>query len=117
MKKCKTIPKIHANEVDWQRKTWQFVFGPKKRLTILKKQRKSRSERLRTSDEAKSIFENWFLEHINDTSGPYPCKETRKWMTEKTGIPQLQIQRWYGQRRRLQRIRWENKQAPKPNWI
>ncbi|KAJ6242599.1 homeobox protein meis3-related [Anaeramoeba flamelloides] len=116
-KKSKKSYKIYADEVDWDRRTWQFVFGPKKRLTILKKQRKSRSERVLTSEDAKSLFETWFLDHINDESGPYPNKETRKWMTEKTGIPHLQIQRWFGQRRRLQIMHWKNGQADKPNWI
>ncbi|KAJ3439764.1 hypothetical protein M0812_15803 [Anaeramoeba flamelloides] len=116
-KKKNSINKIHANEIDWQRRTWQFVFGPKKRLTILKRQRKTRGERLRTSQDAKTIFEKWFNEHINDPAGPYPNQETRQWMSEKTQIPQLQIQRWYGQRRRLQRIHWQNGKAPRPNWI
>ncbi|KAJ3439164.1 homeobox protein meis2 [Anaeramoeba flamelloides] len=109
--------KFQTKDVDWQRKTWQFVFGRKKGIKILKKKRKKRNKRLNTPKHAKSIFEKWFLEHLNDPQGPYMDKKTRTRLSQTTSIPELQVQRWFGQRRRSQRLRWLKGEAPKPNWI
>ncbi|KAJ3444991.1 hypothetical protein M0812_10854 [Anaeramoeba flamelloides] len=88
-----------------------------KRVKIFKRRKPTRSERLKTTEYAKTLFENWFTKHLNRPEGPYPDKNTRKSMSEKTGIPELQVTRWFGQRRRLQRLLWENKKVQKPNWI
>ncbi|KAJ6253077.1 homeobox protein meis2 [Anaeramoeba flamelloides] len=109
--------KFQTKDVDWQRKTWRFVFGRKKGIKILKKKRKKRNKRLNTPKHAKSIFEKWFLEHLNDPQGPYMDKKTRTRLSQTTSIPELQVQRWFGQRRRSQRLRWLKGEAPKPNWI
>ncbi|KAJ3437301.1 homeobox protein meis1 [Anaeramoeba flamelloides] len=115
--KRKKTRKMSSNEIDWQRKTWRFVFGRKKGVKILKKKRKKRQQRLNTPKHAKSIFEKWFLEHLDDPQGPYMDKETRTQLSQITSIPELQVQRWFGQRRRSQRLRWLKGEAPKPNWI
>ncbi|KAJ3451548.1 homeobox protein meis2 [Anaeramoeba flamelloides] len=115
--KRKKTRKIRSNEIDWQRKTWRFVFGRKKGVKILKKKRKKRQQRLNTPKHAKSIFEKWFLDHLDDPQGPYMDKETRTQLSQITAIPELQVQRWFGQRRRSQRLRWLKGEAPKPNWI
>ncbi|KAJ6244838.1 tgfb-induced factor homeobox 2-like [Anaeramoeba flamelloides] len=107
---------VYAREIDWQRKTFKIKkIGTK--VLILKRKRKPRSQRLYTSRYGKRVLERWFLRHLNDKGGPYPTKRQRKTLSRRADIPQLQVQRWFGQRRRVQRIRWENEEAPKPNWI
>ncbi|KAJ3428269.1 hypothetical protein M0812_25901 [Anaeramoeba flamelloides] len=117
-KKAKKCPKgvVSVHGIDWQRKTFKIEkFGTK--VTIFKKKRKTRSQRLYTSNYGKKVLEKWFLKHLNDEGGPYPKKRQRKILAIKAEIPQLQVQRWFGQRRRAERIRWENGEAPKPHWI
>ncbi|KAJ6229975.1 hypothetical protein M0813_07196 [Anaeramoeba flamelloides] len=87
------------------------------RVKILKRRKPTRSGRLKTTSQAKKIFETWFIKHTNQPEGPYPDKKTRKQMSEKTGIPELQVTRWFGQRRRSERILWEKNQVQKPKWI
>ncbi|KAJ3424660.1 hypothetical protein M0812_29383 [Anaeramoeba flamelloides] len=88
-----------------------------KRVKIFKRRKPTRSGRLKTTNYAKKLFENWFNKHLDQHEGPYPDKKTRKMMSEKTGIPELQVTRWFGQRRRSQRILWEKNKAPKPKWV
>ncbi|KAJ3443704.1 homeobox protein extradenticle [Anaeramoeba flamelloides] len=107
---------VYAREIDWQRKTFKIKkIGTK--VLILKRKRKPRSQRLYTSRYGKRVLERWFLRHLKDMGGPYPSKRQRKALSRRADIPQLQVQRWFGQRRRVQRLRWENDEAPKPNWI
>ncbi|KAJ3452238.1 hypothetical protein M0812_04002 [Anaeramoeba flamelloides] len=88
-----------------------------KRVKIIKRKKPTRSSRLKTSEYGKKLFESWFKKHLNKPEGPYPDKNTRKMMSEKTGIPELQVTRWFGQRRRLQRMLCEKNSFTKPNWI
>ncbi|KAJ3436188.1 homeobox protein pknox2 [Anaeramoeba flamelloides] len=105
----------YAHKIDWQRKTFKIKkVGTK--VTIYKKRRKSRSQRLYTSKYGKKVLERWFFKHLYDNRGPYPNKRQRKKLSRIVEIPPLQVQRWFGQRRRLQRLRWEKGEAPKPKW-
>ncbi|KAJ3438953.1 hypothetical protein M0812_14968 [Anaeramoeba flamelloides] len=88
-----------------------------KRVKIIKRKKPTRSSRLKTSEYGKKLFESWFKKHLNKPEGPYPDKNTRKMMSEKTGIPELQVTRWFGQRRRLQRMLCEKNNFTKPYWI
>ncbi|KAJ6235843.1 hypothetical protein M0813_28403 [Anaeramoeba flamelloides] len=83
----------------------------------LKLKRRRRSKRLRTTDFAKEIFEEWFQQHYQTKEGPYPEKETRLLLAEKTQIPELQVQRWFGQRRRMEKAKFKNNEIPKPHWL
>ncbi|KAJ6240019.1 hypothetical protein M0813_24672 [Anaeramoeba flamelloides] len=100
----------------WNRKTFKVLYGDKQRVTILKIKRR-RSKRKNTTEDAKEILESWFNEHYNEKQGPYPNKYTRNILATKTNTPELQVQRWFGQRRRIEKERWENGEIPKPNWI
>ncbi|KAJ6250967.1 hypothetical protein M0813_15787 [Anaeramoeba flamelloides] len=103
-------------KIDWQRKTYKIEkVGTK--VTILKKKRKTRSKRLYTSDFGKKILEKWFNKNQSNSSGPYPSKKQRKLLSRKANIPPLQVQRWFGQRRRLERLKWENGITAKPSWV
>ncbi|KAJ3429299.1 pre-b-cell leukemia transcription factor [Anaeramoeba flamelloides] len=103
-------------KIDWQRKTYKIEkVGTK--VIIWKKKRKTRSQRLYTSDFGKKILEKWFYKNQSNSSGPYPSKKQRKLLSRKANIPPLQVQRWFGQRRRLERIKWENGITAKPSWI
>ncbi|KAJ6255248.1 hypothetical protein M0813_11607 [Anaeramoeba flamelloides] len=100
----------------WNRKTFKVLYGDKQRVTILKIKR-TRRKRKNTTEDAKEILESWFNEHYNEKQGPYPNKYTRNILAKKTNTPELQVQRWFGQRRRIEKERWENGEIPKPNWI
>ncbi|KAJ6249332.1 tgfb-induced factor homeobox 2-like [Anaeramoeba flamelloides] len=99
------------NEFDrdsFNQKNFVIISGERKRIKILTKKKKKRSKRLKTGQFAKSYFEKWFLENFNTERGPYPDRHTRLVMSQKTGIPELQVQRWFGQRRRLAKMKPED---------
>ncbi|KAJ6249506.1 hypothetical protein M0813_16926 [Anaeramoeba flamelloides] len=109
-------PSIMAKDIDWKRKTYK-IKRENKKVIIYKKKKKSRSQRLYTSNTGKNILETWFQKYYNDKDGPYPTKRQRMILSKKAGIPQLQVQRWFGQRRRVEKFIWEKKNTPKPYWI
>ncbi|KAJ6231149.1 hypothetical protein M0813_06249 [Anaeramoeba flamelloides] len=83
----------------------------------IKLKRRRRNKRYKTTNLAKEIFEKWFQEHYNDKGGPYPDKSTREILAEKSQIPELQVQRWFGQRRRIEKDKFKNGEINKPQWI
>ncbi|KAJ3444796.1 hypothetical protein M0812_10657 [Anaeramoeba flamelloides] len=114
-KKKKNKKKSKPTE-GWNRKTFKVLYGDKQRVTILKIKR-TRNKRKNTTEDAKEIWESWFNNHYNEKQGPYPNKYTRNILAKKTNTPELQVQRWFGQRRRIEKERWENGEIAKPNWI
>ncbi|KAJ3425892.1 protein son [Anaeramoeba flamelloides] len=88
---------------------------PKSSKLMLKRRR--RCKRLRTTDFAKKIFEEWFQDHYNDEGGAYPSKEIRFILAEKSQTPELQVQRWFGQRRRIEKDKFKNSEIGKPKWV
>ncbi|KAJ3426769.1 homeobox protein transcription factor [Anaeramoeba flamelloides] len=100
----------------WNRKSFKVIYGEKQRVKILKIKRK-RNKKLKISENTKKAFENWFCQHYNNKHGPYPNKSTRLLLAKKTNTPELQVQRWFGQRRRIEKERWENGEIEKPLWI
>ncbi|KAJ3447611.1 homeobox protein hhex [Anaeramoeba flamelloides] len=91
------------------------LIKPKSSKLMLKRRR--RCKRLRTTELAKNIFEKWFQDHYNDEGGPYPSKEIRLVLAEKSQIPELQVQRWFGQRRRIEKDKFKNSEIGKPKWV
>ncbi|KAJ6243597.1 hypothetical protein M0813_22035 [Anaeramoeba flamelloides] len=83
----------------------------------LKLKRRRRSKRLRTTDFARGVLEEWFQQYNQTKEGPYPKKSTRLLLAEKTQTPELQVQRWFGQRRRREKLKFINNQIPKPHWL
>ncbi|KAJ6241042.1 mix-type homeobox protein [Anaeramoeba flamelloides] len=106
----------HLDQDTWTRKRFLIVPGERKRIIILKKKKKKRSKRLKTEQFAKNNFEQWFQENMNKEKGPYPDRVTRLNMSKTTGVPELQVQRWFGQRRRLEKLKWEAGKIKKPTW-
>ncbi|KAJ3444946.1 homeobox protein transcription factor [Anaeramoeba flamelloides] len=100
----------------WNRKTFKVLYGDKKRVKILKIKRK-RNKKLNITENTKEILENWFLRHYYDQQGPYPNRISRSILATKTNTPELQVQRWFGQRRRIEKKRWQNGEIQKPIWI
>ncbi|KAJ3424803.1 hypothetical protein M0812_27229 [Anaeramoeba flamelloides] len=101
------VEKKEFDKDSLRQKNFVIIAGDRKRIKILAKKKKKRSKRLKTGQFAKSYFEKWFLENFNTERGPYPDRHTRLVMSQKTGIPELQVQRWFGQRRRLEKMKWE----------
>ncbi|KAJ3445438.1 hypothetical protein M0812_11312 [Anaeramoeba flamelloides] len=101
---------------NWTRKRFLIVPGERKRVRILKKKKKKRSKRLKIGQFAKNYLEQWFQENYNTQRGPYPDRNTRYKMSKVTGVPELQVQRWFGQRRRFEKLKWESEKIPKPIW-
>ncbi|KAJ3444262.1 hypothetical protein M0812_10114 [Anaeramoeba flamelloides] len=104
-------------DLDWNKKSFQIIPNDKRGIKIIKKKRKSRGPRMNTPEFAKLIFEKWYLKNTNCKTGPYPDKDTRYRMAKKTKIPEIQVQRWFGQRRRIQKMRWKIGKIPKPIWV
>ncbi|KAJ3424093.1 hypothetical protein M0812_29725 [Anaeramoeba flamelloides] len=104
-------------EDGWGQKTYQILPGDKFGLRILKKKRRTRKKRQSITENARKILEKWFKRHSKDKNGPYPDRITRVRIGMRTDTPELQVQRWFGQRRRIEKSRWENGEIPKPCWI
>ncbi|KAJ3441440.1 hypothetical protein M0812_13452 [Anaeramoeba flamelloides] len=104
-------------EDGWGQKTYQILPGDKFGLRILKKKRRTRKKRQNITEHARKILEKWFKRHSKDQNGPYPDRITRIRLGMRTNTPELQVQRWFGQRRRIEKSRWENGEICKPCWI
>ncbi|KAJ6233113.1 homeobox protein hhex [Anaeramoeba flamelloides] len=104
-------------EDGWGQKTYQILPGDRYGLRILKKKRRTRKKRQNITENARKLLEKWFQRHSNDQNGPYPDRITRIRLGIRTDTPELQVQRWFGQRRRIEKSRWENGKIEKPSWM
>ncbi|KAJ3435288.1 broad-complex core protein isoform [Anaeramoeba flamelloides] len=104
-------------EDGWGQKTYQILPGDRYGLRILKKKRRRRKKRQNITKNAREILENWFKRHSNDQNGPYPDRNSRIRLGLQADTPELQVQRWFGQRRRIEKSRWENGKIEKPSWM
>ncbi|KAJ3440711.1 hypothetical protein M0812_14382 [Anaeramoeba flamelloides] len=73
--------------------------------------------RCRTSQFAQRIFEKWFLNHCHTDLGPYPDQKTQKVLASEAKTSILRVVRWFGQRRRIEKEKWEVGKIEKPKWI
>ncbi|KAJ3441691.1 homeobox protein meis2 [Anaeramoeba flamelloides] len=82
-----------------------------------KNNKNKKKERMVTTKYAKKIFEKWFQKHCRNVVGPYPTKKIKKKLAKKTFTSQTHVNRWFAQRRRVEKMKWVNKKIDKPPWL
>ncbi|KAJ3448108.1 hypothetical protein M0812_00583 [Anaeramoeba flamelloides] len=73
--------------------------------------------RCRTTQFAQNVFEKWFLDHCLTDLGPYPDQKTQTFLASEAKTSVLRVVRWFGQRRRIEKEKWENGKIEKPKWL